>query len=259
MREKAPAYQRYPKQIMGDDKVLLMDWDAYGMHNWLLDISWQQNPRGTIPDDTDALRRWLRHPDEETWRRVWPQLKASWPILDGSQRRFNAGMMRCAEKQENYSRGNSGKEKYANGTQIGTQIERDLPRKSTEVEEEVVKKLFVLPDWISKNVWEEFETMRKKIRKPMTDRARQLIVGELKRLKERGFPSDAVLEQSIVAGWSDVYELKTRRGSDSPIAREPGRSKAPEKCGWCGRPTPCLNPECEARDAEVRTRHAAHA
>jgi hypothetical protein len=144
-REKAPAYQRYPKQIMGDDKVLLMDWDAYGMHNWLLDTSWQQDPRGTIPDDQDALRRWLRLPrnivacarpdlwcrcNDCAWRRVWPQISAAWPVLEGG-RRGNAGMIRCAERQANYSKGNRGKEKYANGTQI----ERGLVRKSTEDED----------------------------------------------------------------------------------------------------------------------------
>lgn len=147
-REKAPAYQRYPKQIMGDDKVLLMDWDAYGMHNWLLDTSWQQDPRGTIPNDQDALRRWLRLPrnavicarpdhwcrcNDCTWRRVWPQINAAWPISE-SGRRGNLGMMRCAKKQENYRNGNQGKEIYMNGTQIGTQIEQGLARKSVEEE-----------------------------------------------------------------------------------------------------------------------------
>lgn len=156
-REKAPAYQRYPKQIMGDDKVLLMDWDAYGMHNWLLDISWQQDPRGTIPDDTAVLRRWLRNPSDETWRRVWPQINTAWPILEGG-RRGNAGMMRCAEKQENYRNGNRGKEKYANGTQIGTQITSGLVRKSTEDEDEVVIGLQVLkPDYKPAFLLEDFD------------------------------------------------------------------------------------------------------
>jgi hypothetical protein len=130
VNEKSPAYQRYPKQIMGDDIVLLMDWDAYGMHNWLLDVSWQQEPRGTLPNDQAVLRRWLRNPSDETWRRVWPQISPAWRLLD-SGRLGNSGMMRCAIKQENYSRGNKGK--GANSAQVSTQI----LRKSTEVEEEV--------------------------------------------------------------------------------------------------------------------------
>lgn len=148
-REKAPAYQRYPKQIMGDDKVLLMDWDAYGMHNWLLDTSWQQDPRGTIPNDQDALRRWLRLPQNAvkctrpepwcrcndcTWRRVWPQISAAWPILE-SGRRGNLGMIRCAQRQKNYSEGNKGKEVFLNSTQIGTQTEQGFIRKSIKDED----------------------------------------------------------------------------------------------------------------------------
>jgi hypothetical protein len=47
-------------------------------------------------------------------------------------------MIRCAEKQANYSKGNKGKEKFLNGTQIGTQIERGLVRKNAE-DEDVIK------------------------------------------------------------------------------------------------------------------------
>lgn len=106
MAEKNPAYQRYPKQILGDNLVLSMDWDAYGMHNWLLDISFQENPPGTIPDDQAVVRRWLRSPSDDVWRRVWPQLKTAWPILaDG--RRGNKGMMRTCERQRAYSESRS--------------------------------------------------------------------------------------------------------------------------------------------------------
>ena len=55
----------------------------------------------------------------------------------------------------------------------------------------------------------DFEKMRRSIRKPMTDRAKQLLVTKLK----NEFPPEqwkSVLEQSIVKCWQDVYPLKER-------------------------------------------------
>lgn len=58
-------------------------------------------------------------------------------------------------------------------------------------------------------VLKDFEKMRKSIKKPMTDRAKQLLVTKLK----NEFPPEqwkSVLEQSIVKCWQDVYPLKER-------------------------------------------------
>ena len=58
-------------------------------------------------------------------------------------------------------------------------------------------------------VLKDFEKMRKSIKKPMTDRAKQLLVTKLK----NEFPPEqwkSVLEQSIVKCWQDIYPLKER-------------------------------------------------
>jgi hypothetical protein len=58
-------------------------------------------------------------------------------------------------------------------------------------------------------VLKDFEKMRRSIKKPMTDRAKQLLVTKLK----NEFPPEqwkSVLEQSIVKCWQDVYPLKER-------------------------------------------------
>jgi hypothetical protein len=219
-REKAPAYQRYPKQIMGDDKVLLMDWDAYGMHNWLLDISWQQDPRGTIPDDTAVLRRWLRNPSDETWRRVWPQINTAWPILEGG-RRGNAGMIRCAEKQANYSSGNKGKEKYANRTQNCS----DSSRKYIEGEEEVGF-VFVLPSWIPEKAWSMFLDMRSTMNPPLTEEIKVQLIKELESLRDRGNSVEAVIWQSVTNGWRGFFPIKGESGirNNRPIEAGTDRS-----------------------------------
>jgi hypothetical protein len=74
------------------------------MHTWLLNISWQQTPRGTLPNDTNQIRRWLRSPSDDVWRRVWPQIKAAWVVAE--DRLANAGMIRAAQRQEQYAKRN---------------------------------------------------------------------------------------------------------------------------------------------------------
>ena len=64
-----------------------------------------------------------------------------------------------------------------------------------------------LPEWIERDVWDAFEEMRRKMKKPMTDRARQNIVAALIRFEAAGMIASEVLEQSITNGWSGVYPL----------------------------------------------------
>jgi hypothetical protein len=82
----------------------------------------------------------------------------------------------------------------------------------TEAEESAPLKapLFVLPDWIPRGTWHEFELMRRKIRKPMTDRARENIIAKLDRFRGRGQDVDEVLNRSITNGWQDVWEIEGR-------------------------------------------------
>ena len=69
-------------------------------------------------------------------------------------------------------------------------------------------KIFALPEWIEESVWVAFEEMRKKAKKPMTDKARELIIRELENLKAKGHEPNAVLNQSVRKSWQDVYEIK---------------------------------------------------
>jgi len=72
---------------------------------------------------------------------------------------------------------------------------------------------FALPPWMPADAWKEFEEHRKKLRKPMTDRARQLIVAELEKLKPA--EPEELLAQSIRNGWQDVFPLKHKAKGSS--------------------------------------------
>ena len=67
-----------------------------------------------------------------------------------------------------------------------------------------------LPDWLNKTDWNDFVEMRKKLKKPMTDRAVKLMISKLETMKNKGINTSEVLQKSILANWSDVYEPKVQ-------------------------------------------------
>lgn len=74
---------------------------------------------------------------------------------------------------------------------------------------------FALPDWIPVDAWTGFVEMRTKIRAPMTNRAMDLKVKELDRLRKQGHDIGAVLDKSTSNNWKDVYAPKTETGAGS--------------------------------------------
>lgn len=87
-----------------------------------------------------------------------------------------------------------------------------IPNGITSKRTTPAKPKFELPDWIPTDAWDGFEEMRRSIRKPMTDRARGMIVTELQKL--RG-PPGAILDQSTRNNWQDVFELKDKTNGQS--------------------------------------------
>ena len=78
--------------------------------------------------------------------------------------------------------------------------------KDIEIKTEKKKDKFILPDWISQDSWDGFVEMRKKIKKPLTDRACTGIINKLDKLGKQN--ADAILDQSTENCWQTVYELK---------------------------------------------------
>jgi hypothetical protein len=85
---------------------------------------------------------------------------------------------------------------------------------------------FVLPEWISNDVWKDFEEMRRKKRAPLTDRARWNIVTKLVRLEKEGQRAEDILNQSITNAWQDVFPLRDEnRGGIRPNEAANGACK----------------------------------
>ena len=74
------------------------------------------------------------------------------------------------------------------------------------------KNNITLPDFIDKELWDDFLEIRKKKRAPSTDNALKLIIKELEKLKSTGDEPNEVLKKSIMSGWTGVFPLKGVQG-----------------------------------------------
>jgi len=106
----------------------------------------------------------------------------------------------------------------ADSNMLAERLQVAIPETETEGERETKKETkkvavapVVLPDWIPLVTWQAFLEMRKKIKKPPTDYAMQLIIDKLAKFKANGQDVQKVLEKSITAGWQDVFEIHDKQ------------------------------------------------
>ncbi len=69
-------------------------------------------------------------------------------------------------------------------------------------------KRFKPPEWIEQEHWQAFIEMRRKIKKPMTDRAKGMLVTCLDNLRNRGVDPNLSLQQSVYHNWQSCYPVK---------------------------------------------------
>lgn len=82
-----------------------------------------------------------------------------------------------------------------------------------------------LPDWLPADTWSQFIESRKKLKKPMTDHAQNLAIKALGKLRNQGNDPVAVIEQSVINGWSGLFEVKNgKNSSGNPKQRQRGES-----------------------------------
>ena len=86
---------------------------------------------------------------------------------------------------------------------------------------------FAAPDWLSPEIWQGFVDHRQRIRKPMTDRAKRLIVTELEGLRRAGHDPNECLDRSIAAGWAGVFPPKPDGAAGRPAEthRQPPKTR----------------------------------
>ncbi len=64
------------------------------------------------------------------------------------------------------------------------------------------------PDWVPADAWAGYLEMRQRKKAPPTQRACELVVAELQKLRRLGHKPEDVLDQSTRNSWTDVYAIK---------------------------------------------------
>jgi len=159
-----------------------------------------------------------RTPDHEGKRiiridqhRIW-----GWEIVNHKHYRDLRTQNDRREYMRNYMRDKREKEKLTSANeslQVSNVAHTDAyadtdvikHKEKSPSEKQKKKKTFELPDYINPDVWKAFVEHRKKLRAPMTDNAKNLIISKMDKLS--GNPN-SILNQSIESGWKGVFELK---------------------------------------------------
>lgn len=62
-----------------------------------------------------------------------------------------------------------------------------------------------LPDWLPENTWNDYVDMRKKIKSPMTEKAKELAIGRLQGFKNNGYNIVDIINNSIMNSWKGLF------------------------------------------------------
>ncbi len=104
MKERAPAFQFYPRQFAGDDQVMGMDLEAIGAHILLMCAAAASPERCRIDAEEYAIRMRLRNPSDEAWQRIKKQLLAgAWKVSPDGKCWIQTGLERTFQKQKDFS------------------------------------------------------------------------------------------------------------------------------------------------------------
>jgi len=226
---KSPCFPLYPSDFFGDIKVRIMTGEEQAFYLLLLANIWEYDTQFSIPDDPKIICTLLKI-SEEKFLTISPK------ILDCFQRKngrlVSKRLKHEKDKQDNYRKLQSDKGKKSaekRATTVEPRLNHGATEGATEGQPEVnsskpkpkpiskPKKInkeaipFELPTWIPKDSWDGFVEMRKEIKKPLTGRAVTLAVNVLLDLKNKGHDPGKVLDQSTMAKWQGLFEIKTGR------------------------------------------------
>ena len=90
-------------------------------------------------------------------------------------------------------------------------LPKTMPNQEQEQEQEekpLSTPLIKLPDWLDKQIWQDYINHRKQIKSKMTKKAEELAIKKLEKFRDNGNDPVAVIEQTIMQGWKGLFELK---------------------------------------------------
>lgn len=97
-------------------------------------------------------------------------------------------------------------------TDVKHQLNENLTDEQPNIKQETINKkqeqTIELPTWLSETHWKDFVEFRKFIKKPMTEKAKHLMLSKLQKIKDNGHDPILAMNTSIANNWVDIYEPK---------------------------------------------------
>jgi hypothetical protein len=78
-----------------------------------------------------------------------------------------------------------------------------------------------LPNWINPENWEGYLEMRKLIKKPMTERAKQMAIRRLEEHRRSGHDPNQILDTATFNSWQGLYPPKVLNTVNYPEKPQP--------------------------------------
>lgn len=163
----------------------------------------------SIKDCENALKvlsspdKYSRNTDHEG-RRIEP-CEGGWIILNGEKYRNKMSLDERREyqriKQREYREREKAVKSCQQNSQRFTHTEADT---DTEHKEDIHKDVFVLPEWVNKDLWKEWMSVRLRKKAVNTDRAKRALITSLTEVKNSGVDPNFAIEKAIEKSWKSV-------------------------------------------------------
>lgn len=216
-----PAFQFYPKDFLADINVASMSMEERGIYITLLSYCWIE---GWLPSGSTKLQRLCNNP--LNWEESWGNISPCFYEKDGKlyHKRLEEERRKQIEWREKSREGGIKSGEARRQSKGGSRVVEPNANQratlqsssSTTNKESIIKnntkEMAQAPSWLPKEEFSEFKKMRTRLKKPMTDKAEELIIKKLETLMKEGFKPKEVLEQSIMNSWQGVFPLKEPDG-----------------------------------------------
>lgn len=243
---KSPAFQFYPTDYLGSQRVQMLTLEEEGAYVRLLCYCWQH---GTIPDDADQLARLIGKGASTTVARVVQAMFQQGPDQGKliHDRLEQERAKQAAWRAKSSAGGHKSAEKRKGGSTVvqpplvgclpnGTNQTATLRLQSSSQSSSNTKTAKSAPaahlPFASVGflkAWDEFRTHRRQIKKPLTPLAEEKSLAMLEEMGERR--ALAAINHTIAKGWQGLREPDMADASHYK-PHVPAKAEVAEPHGW---------------------------
>ncbi len=215
-----PWFRLY-SEIIDDEKVQMMPFE-HQRHLIMLFALRGQRPTEKMTSQQIAFRLRVSETLLETLHETFLKhgfIEKNWAITNWNKRQFISDSSTDRVKKHRaiialkQSETFQKRDETENETSPDTDTDTEQIQNRTEKTPPPKAPVFEIPDWVSKDSWVGFMEVRSKKRAPNTLRALNGIVRELEKIRACGTDPNASLEQSIIRGYTGVFEVVNGNGN----------------------------------------------